>query len=130
MKNKSYNNIHTICVWFCLKRTVINSAIRKWTVPELPKKYRRNFPLVIPFVIDMMNSVHSLLTKLLMDYSVGNSVGKNGTSSFFLLCFNYFFSTIILSVNTKRIFPPVKSIGNLPTKIFPWYFRLYLSIFW
>jgi hypothetical protein len=92
------------------------------------------FPLVIPFVIDMMNSVHSLPTNLPIDftdkiYSFANSVGKNGTSLFFLLYFNYFFSTVIPSVNTKGIFMSVKSVGNLPTKIFYLYFRLYLSIF-
>jgi hypothetical protein len=45
--------------------------------------------------------------------SVGNSVGKNDTSLFFLLYFNYFFPTVIPSVNTERIFPLVKSVGNL-----------------
>jgi len=92
------------------------------------------FSLVIPFVIDMMNSVHNLPTNLPIDftdkiYSFANSVGKNGTSLFFLLYFNYFFSTVIPSVNTKEIFMSVKSVGNLPTKIFHRYFRLYLSIF-
>jgi hypothetical protein len=101
---------------------------------ELSGKYRRKIPSVIPFVIDMMNSVHSLPKNLPTDftdiiYSVGNCVGKNDTSLFFLLCFN-FFPTIIPSVYTKGIFPSVKSLGNLPTKIFPRYFHLYLSIFW
>jgi hypothetical protein len=47
----------------------------------------------------MMNNVHSLPMDLPTDlptklpteiYSVGNFVGKNDTSSFFLLCFNFF----------------------------------------
>jgi len=49
-------------------------------------------PSVIPFVIDMMNSVHSLPTDLPMNftdeiYCVGNSVGKNDTSSFVFALF-------------------------------------------
>jgi hypothetical protein len=46
---------------------------------------------VIPFVIDMMNSVHSLPTEFIPTEnsiginSVGNSVGKNDTSFFFYL---------------------------------------------
>jgi len=54
---------------------------------------------VIPLVIDMMNSVHSLPTNLPTDitdgiYSVGNSVGKNGTSSFFFFALFYFFPSV------------------------------------
>jgi hypothetical protein len=52
--------------------------------------------------------------------SVGNSVGKS----------LIFFPTIIPSVYTDEIFLSVKSLENLPTKIFSRYFRLYLSIFW
>ena len=84
----------------------------------------------------MMNNVHSLPMNLPMDFidginSVGNSVGKNGTSSFFF-CFVLIiiFPIVIPLVNTEGIFLSVKSIGNLPIKIFPRYFRLYLSIFW
>jgi hypothetical protein len=41
----------------------------------------------------MMNNVHSLPMNLPMDFMDGiNSVDKNGMSSFFLLCFNYYFS--------------------------------------
>jgi hypothetical protein len=41
-----------------------------------------------------------------------------------------FFPTVIPSANTEGIFPSVKSVGNLQTKIFSLYFCLYLSIFW
>jgi uncharacterized protein YqhQ len=41
-----------------------------------------------------------------------------------------FFPMVIPSVYTEGIFSSVKYLGNLPTKIFPRYFRLYLSIFW
>ena len=50
--------------WFCPYRTTINSAIGRWIVLELSGKYRRKIPSVIPFVIDMINSVHSLPTDL------------------------------------------------------------------
>jgi len=101
---KSPNNTDDFSIrqWFCPYRTTINSAIEKWKVLELSEKYRHNFLSVIPFIIDMINSVHSLLTNLPMDFtyginSVGNFVGKNNTSSFyFLLCFNLFFTVILL----------------------------------
>jgi hypothetical protein len=60
-------------------------------------------------------------------YSVGNLVGKNGRHHFFYFVLIIFF-TVIPSVNIERIFPLVntdgifslvKSVGNLPTKIFP-----------
>ena len=62
---------------------------------ELYGKYRRKLSSVILFVIDMMNSVHSLPMNLPTDftdgiYSVGYSVCKNDTSYFFLLCFKFF----------------------------------------
>jgi hypothetical protein len=82
----------------------VNSSGALWKIPS-----------VIPFVIDMMNNVHSLSTEF---------VGKNDTSLFFLFCFN-FFSTVISSVYIERIFSLIKSLKNLPTK-FTWYFRLYL----
>jgi len=47
---------------------------------------------------------------------------------FFFFVLN-FFPTVISSVYTEGIFPSVKSLENLPTKIFPWYFCLYLLIF-
>jgi len=77
--------------WFCLQRTTINSAIGKWTVLELSGKYRRKIPSVIPFVIDMMNSVHSLPTNLSTEFipSVIPLV-KMARRYFFLLYFNFF----------------------------------------
>jgi hypothetical protein len=85
---------------------------------------------VIPFVIDMMNSVHIFTNKFTDGInSVGNPVGKNDTSLFFLLCFN-FFPMVIPSIYTEGIFLSVKSLENLPMEIFSQYFRLYLSIFW
>jgi hypothetical protein len=48
---------------------------------------------MIPFVIDMMNSVHSLSTNLPTEF--------------------------IPSVYTEGIFSSVKSLGNLPMEIFP-----------
>ena len=82
-----------------------------------------------------MNNVHSLPTNLPMDFtdrinSVGNFVGKNGTSLFFCFVVIIIFSAVIPSVNIERVFPSVEFVGNLPTKIFSRYFRLYLSIFW
>jgi hypothetical protein len=54
-------------------------------------------PSVILFVIDMMNSVHSLPTDFIDGIkSVGNSIGKNDTSLF--LFFLIFFYIVILSV--------------------------------
>ena len=75
---------------------------------ELSGKYRRKIPSVIPFVIDMMNSVHSLPKNLPTDftdiiYSVGNCVGKNDTSSFFLLCFNFFSHYNSLGIYQRNI---------------------------
>jgi hypothetical protein len=67
---------------------------------------------VIPFVIDMMNNVHNLPTNLPTDftdiiYFVGNSVGKNGTSSFF--CFILlFFHCNSLGKNQENI-----SVGKI-----------------
>ena len=55
------------------------------------------------------------------EFTDGIYVGKNGTSSFFFIFFN-FFLTVIPSVYTEGIFLSVKSLGNLPTEIFPWKF--------
>jgi hypothetical protein len=59
-------------------------------------------------------SVINLLTKLPTEFipSVIPLV-KIARHHFFLFCFN-FFSTVILSVYTERIFPSVKSLENLP----------------
>jgi hypothetical protein len=69
---------------------------------------------VIPFVIDMMNSVHSLPTNLPMDFTnginfVGNSIGKNDTPSFFLLYFKFFFHCNSLGIYRGNI-----AIGKIP----------------
>ena len=122
----------SISRWFCPQRTTINSAIGKWTVLELSGKYQRKIPSVILFLINMINSVHSLPMNLLTDftdriYSVGNSVGKNYTSSFFLLCFKFFSHCNSLGIYRGNI-SIGKSLKNLPMEIFPRYFRLYLSI--
>ena len=90
-------------------------------------KIQTEIPSVIPFVIDMINSVHSLPMNLPTDftdrtYSVSNSVVKNDTSSFFLLCFN-FFSTVISSVYTEGIFPSVN-----PSKIYRWKYSLNIFV--
>ena len=63
-------------------------------------------------------------------FTNGILVVKIDTSSFFLLLCLNFFLTVIPSVYTERIYPSVKFLENLPTKIFSWYFCLYLSIFW
>jgi hypothetical protein len=42
---------------------------------------------VIPFVIDMMNNVHSLTTDLPTDFTDGIYVGKNDMSSFVFALF-------------------------------------------
>ena len=73
--------------------------------------------LVIPFVIDMMNSVHSLPTNLPTEFMLV----KMARHHFFFICFN-FFLTVIPSVYTEGIFLSVKSLENLPTEIFPWKF--------
>jgi len=77
----------------------------------------RNFPSVIPIVIDMMNSVHSLPTVLSTEFT--------DTSTFFLLCFNYFVS----HYNSLGIYRGNIAVGIFPRKVFPRYFRLYLLIF-
>jgi len=92
-------------------------------------------PSMIPFVINMMNIVDNLPTILLMELLMEFIPSVillviMARHYFFLLCFNYFFSTIILSVNTEGIFSSVKSVGNLPIKICSQNFYLYLSIFW
>ena len=81
---------------------------------------------MIPFVIDMMNNVHSLLTVLPTDFTdrinfVGNSVGKIITS-FFLLCFNYF----VFHCNFRGIYR-----GNIVVGKIRWYIfdRNILSVF-
>jgi hypothetical protein len=53
---------------------------------------------------------------------------KMARHHFFSFVLIILFSTVIPLVNTEGIFLSVKSVGNLPTKIFRWYFRLYLSI--
>jgi len=35
-----------------------------WIILELFEKYRRNISSVIPFIIDMINNIHSLSTNL------------------------------------------------------------------
>jgi hypothetical protein len=54
---------------------------------------------VIPFVIDMMNSVHSLPMNLPMDFTDGiNSVGKNTRRQFFFWFVLILFPMVIPSV--------------------------------
>ena len=73
----------------------------------------------------MINIVHNLPTNLPTDFTDGiNSVGKNDTLLFFFFVL-IFFLTVILSVYTEGIFPSVKSLKNIPTKIFSRYFSLY-----
>jgi hypothetical protein len=54
-----------------------------------------------------MNSVHSLPTILPTEFPLLK-----------MTRFNYFFPTVIPSVYTEGIYMSVKSIENLPTKIF------------
>jgi len=63
---------------------VINNAFGKWIVPKLSVKYQRKLPLVILFVIDMMNSVHSLPTILSMEVI---PLVKMTRHHFILFCF-------------------------------------------
>jgi hypothetical protein len=69
------------------------------------------------------------LTVQLESKQFWSSLVKMTRHHIFFICFN-FFPTVIPSVYTERIFPSVKSLENLPTKIFSRYFRLYLLIFW
>jgi hypothetical protein len=62
---------------------------------------------MIPFVIEMMNSVHSLPTILPTEFPLLK-----------MTRFNYFFPTVIPSVYTEKIYMSLKSIENLPMKIF------------
>jgi 1,4-dihydroxy-2-naphthoate octaprenyltransferase len=72
---------------------------------------------VIPFVIDMINNVHSLQTDLPMDFTNEIYVGKNNTSSFFFFVLN-FFPIVIPLVNTE---------GNIPS-VFPFVFINFLVV--
>jgi len=92
---------------------------------------------VIPFVIDMMNSVHNLPMNLPTDFtdginSVGNSVGKNDTSSFlFLLCFNFFSHGNSLGIYRGNIFVgkiPRKFIDGNIVSVFPFVFIDFLVV--
>jgi hypothetical protein len=74
MKKKE-KNITLMWLPVKLKRERKNTNI----VSELYEKYRRNFLLMIPFIIDMMNNVYNLPMNLPTD-SVGNSIGKNSMS--------------------------------------------------
>jgi hypothetical protein len=89
---------------------------------------------VIPFVIDMMNNIHSLPTDLLTDLPTELPMefipSVKMTRHHFFCFVLIFFPTVIPSVYTEEIFLSEKSLENLPTEIFPWYCRLYLSIFW
>jgi hypothetical protein len=60
----------------------------------------------------MMNSVHSLPTNLPTDFiDEINSVDKNDTSSFFLLCFNFFSHCNFLGIYRWNF-----SVGKIPLK--------------
>ena len=87
---------------------------------------------MIPFVIDMMNSVQSLPTVLPTDFS--DEIISLVTSSrhhFFCFVLIILFPTVITEgILTEGILPSVKSIGKFPTEIFPRHFHLYLLIFW
>jgi len=92
-------------------------------------------PSMIPFVINMMNIVDSLPTILLMELLMEFIPSVillviMARHHFFGFVLIIFFPTIIPSVNTEGIFSSVKSVGNLPIKIYSQYFCLYLSIFW
>ena len=72
---------------------------------------------VIPFVIDMMKFTNGFIdgfTKGITDgiNFVGNSVGKNDTSSIFFYFVLIFFPTVIPSVYTEGIFSSVKSLRS------------------
>jgi len=92
---------------------------------------------VILFVIDMMNSVHSLPTDLPTDFtdiinSIGNSVGKNNMSLFFF-CFVLIF---FFYCNSLGIYRENISVNKIPRKftnkniplIFPFVFIDFLIV--
>jgi hypothetical protein len=83
-------------------------------------------PSVIPFIIDMMNNVNKFTDRFIS--SVISLVNPD-TSSFFCFVLNFFSHRNSLGIYRWNI-----SVGkipeNLPTEIFPRYFRLYLSVFW
>ena len=96
--------------WFCSCNWKVNSSGALWKIPtensvgdslynwhdEQCSQFTNGFTDgFIPSVIPLVKMTHH---------------------HFFLLCFNFFF-TVIPSVYTERIFPSVKSLGNLPTKI-------------
>jgi hypothetical protein len=85
----------------------------------------------------MMNSVHNLPMNLPTDFtdginSVGNSVGKNDTSSFlFLLCFNFFSHGNSLGIYRGNIFVgkiPRKFIDGNIASVFPFVFIDFLVV--
>jgi hypothetical protein len=68
---------------------------------------------VIPFVFDIINSVHSLPMIVPTDFTDKlYSVGINDTSLFFLLCFNYYFS----HCNFLSIYRGNMSVGKINRK--------------
>jgi len=86
---------------------------------------------MIPFVIDMMNSVHSLPTEFSVGNSISNFVSKNDMSSFFLLCFKFFSHG-----NSVGIYRGNISVGKIPRKftdenipsVFPFVFINFLVV--
>ena len=80
---------------------------------------------MIPFVIDMMNSVHIFTNK----FTVGNSVGKNDTSLFFFCFVLIFFPTVIPyrgNISVGKI-PQKFTNGNIPS-VFPFVFINFLVV--
>ena len=87
---------------------------------------------MIPFVIDLMNSVNKFTNEFTDGInSVGNSVGKNDTSSFFFLCFNFFSHGNSLGIYRGNIsigkIPRKFTDGNIPS-VFPFVFINFLVV--
>jgi len=100
----------------------VNSSGALWKIPS-----------VIPFVIDIMNNVHSLPMNLPTDLTdIINSVGKKWHAIIFLFCFNFFSYGNSLGIYRRNI-----SVSKIPRKftdenipsIFPFVFIDFLIMF-